>query len=73
MQENLTFQKWFKELRIANGFSKRKMAEALNVTPVTVGYLEGGKIKLTPRMLLKISQRFDIPQEYIRSLKGVDL
>lgn len=73
MKENLTFQQWFKELRIANGFSKRKMAEALNVTPANIGYLENGKIRLTPRMLLKIAQRFNISQEYIRSLEGVDL
>lgn len=71
--QEMDFATWFKELRIKHGFSKRKMAIALGVSGMTVFNLETKKTRLTPQILLKISTRFNIPQEEIRSLKGVDL
>jgi putative transcriptional regulator len=50
------------------GLSRRALAEAVEVNPQTIGYLERGDYKPSLELALKIAKVFDVPVELIFSL-----
>jgi len=50
------------------GLSRRELANAVDVNPQTIGYLERGDYKPSLELALKVAQVFDTPIELIFSL-----
>ena len=56
-------------LRADRGVSRRDLAEAVEVNPQTIGYLERGDYKPSLELALKISEFFGVPVEALFSLR----
>lgn len=54
--------------RADHRLSRRELAEAVEVNPQTIGYLERGDYKPSLELALRIAQRFDVPVELLFSL-----
>lgn len=59
-------------LRAEQGVSRRRLAEAVNVNPQTIGYLERGDYGPSLELGLKIAAFFDAPVDLIFSLEPFD-
>ena len=51
------------------GLSRRDLANAVDVNPQTIGYLERGDYKPSLELALKVAKVFDMPVEMIFSLE----
>jgi len=56
-------------LRVERGQTRREFAEALGVHYQTVGYLERGEYSPSLHLALRIAEYFDVPLEFIFSLR----
>ena len=56
-------------LRHDRGLSRRDLADAVEVNPQTIGYLERGDYKPSLELALKIAKVFGVPVELIFSLE----
>ena len=56
-------------LRADRGVSRRALAEAVEVNPQTIGYLERGDYKPSLELALKIAEFFGVPVEALFSLR----
>ncbi len=56
-------------LRSDRGISRRELAEAVQVNPQTIGYLERGDYNPSLELGMKIAAFFDVPVEQVFSLK----
>jgi len=56
-------------LRVERGQTRREFAEALGVHYQTVSYLERGEYSPSLHLALRIAEYFDVPLEFIFSLK----
>lgn len=54
--------------RAEHGVSRRQLAEAVDVNPQTIGYLERGDYKPSLELALKVAAVFGVPVELIFSL-----
>ena len=54
--------------RAERGLSRRQLAEAVDVNPQTIGYLERGDYKPSLELALKVAGVFNVPVEMIFSL-----
>ena len=54
--------------RAEHGLSRRQLAEAVDVNPQTIGYLERGDYKPSLELALKVAAVFDVPVELIFAL-----
>jgi len=54
--------------RAERGLSRRQLAEAVDVNPQTIGYLERGDYKPSLELALKVAGVFNVPVELIFSL-----
>lgn len=54
--------------RAEHGLSRRQLAEAVDVNPQTIGYLERGDYKPSLELALKVAGVFNVPVELIFSL-----
>lgn len=74
MEEEKLIQNIVK-IRNSKGFTKRSMAEALNINEASYGRIENGKISLSYRQLAQIARCFDMsvidvisyPYKYVKS------
>ena len=79
MEEEKLIQNIVK-IRNSKGFTKRSMAEALNINEASYGRIENGKISLSYRQLAQIARCFDMsvidvisyPDKYIKSEAASD-
>lgn len=63
------------QIRNSKGFTKRSMAEALNINEASYGRIENGKIALSYRLLAKIASHFQMsvidviayPDKYVKT------
>ncbi len=53
--------------RTEAGLSRKDLAEAVDVNPQTIGYLERGDYKPSLELAMKIAAQFDVPIELIFS------
>ena len=53
--------------RTEAGLSRKALAEAVDVNPQTIGYLERGDYKPSLELAMKIAATFDVPIEFIFS------
>lgn len=53
--------------RTESGLSRKDLAEAVDVNPQTIGYLERGDYKPSLELAMKIAAQFDVPIEMIFS------
>ena len=56
-------------LRADRGVSRRALAEAVEVNPQMIGYLERGDYKPSLELALKIAEFFGVPVEALFSLR----
>jgi putative transcriptional regulator len=56
-------------LRSDRGVSRRELAEAVEVNPQTIGYLERGDYNPSLELGMKIAAYFDVPVERIFSFR----
>jgi putative transcriptional regulator len=54
--------------RAETGYSRRQLAELVDVNPQTIGYLERGDYKPSLELALKIARVFGVPVEAVFSL-----
>jgi putative transcriptional regulator len=55
--------------RAERGTSRRELADAVEVNPQTIGYLERGDYKPSLELALKIARYFEVPVEMLFSLE----
>ena len=55
--------------RAERGVSRRELAEAVEVNPQTIGYLERGDYNPSLELAMKIAAYFDVPVEMLFSFK----
>lgn len=53
--------------RADRGVSRRELAQAVEINPQTVGYLERGDYKPSLELAMKIAAYFDVPVEQLFS------
>jgi putative transcriptional regulator len=56
-------------LRVDRGVTRRELADALGVHYQTVGYLERGEYAPSLHLALRIAAYFDVPLEFVFSLR----
>lgn len=56
-------------LRAERGLSRKELAEAVGVNFQTIGYLERGDFSASLELALKLSEFFDVPVEFLFSLR----
>ena len=56
-------------LRADRGVSRRALADAVEVNPQTIGYLERGDYSPSCELALKIASYFNVPLEALFSLR----
>lgn len=56
-------------LRSDRGLSRRALADAVDVNPQTIGYLERGDYKPSLELAMKIAAVFDLPVEMVFSFR----
>ena len=56
-------------LRADSGISRRELAEAVDVNPQTIGYLERGDYKPSLELAMKIAAYFGVPIELLFSFR----
>ncbi|RYE03429.1 MAG: transcriptional regulator [Sphingomonadales bacterium] len=55
--------------RAERGISRRTLAEAVDVNPQTIGYLERGDYSPSLELAMKIARHFDVPIELLFSFE----
>ena len=55
--------------RTERGLSRKELAEAVDVNPQTIGFLERGDYKPSLEVALKLARVFGVPIEMLFSLK----
>ncbi|WP_066799215.1 helix-turn-helix transcriptional regulator [Sphingomonas soli] len=55
--------------RAERGISRRALAEAVDVNPQTIGYLERGDYSPSLELAMKIARYFDVPLELLFSFE----
>ena len=58
-------------LRADRGISRRELADAVDVNPQTIGYLERGDYKPSLELAMKIAGFFGVPVEMVFSFTPV--
>ena len=58
-------QMTLKAARVNAGFSQKKVAEAVGVTPATIYNWESGKTPITVRMANRLSDLYGVPMDDI--------
>lgn len=58
--------------RAEHGLSRRQLAEAVDVNPQTIGYLERGDYKPSLELALKVAAVFSVPVELLFSLTAFE-
>ncbi len=54
--------------RVERGLSRKQVAEAVNVNPQTIGYLERGDYAPSVELALRLARLFEVPVEALFSL-----
>lgn len=53
------------ELRLKKNLSQSELAKILGTTQASVGHWESGRRKLTPEMLVKVAEYFNVSTDYL--------
>lgn len=53
--------------RVEHGLTRKALAEAVDVNPQTIGYLERGDYKPSLELAMKIAAQFDVAVEHLFS------
>lgn len=53
------------ELRLKKNLSQSELAKILGTTQSSVGHWEAGRRKLTPEMLVKVAEYFNVSTDYL--------
>ena len=53
------------ELRLKKNLSQNELAKILGTTQSSVGHWEAGRRKLTPEMLVKVAEYFNVSTDYL--------